>query len=91
MKITDIINQIGLIGIYKIFHPNTKEYTFFSATYESPKIDHRVCHKASLKRYKKIEIIPCILSDHANLSCTSAKIETPESLDLMKIKQLSTQ
>jgi endonuclease/exonuclease/phosphatase family metal-dependent hydrolase len=28
------------------------------------KIDHILGHKASLSKYKKIEIIPCILSDH---------------------------
>jgi hypothetical protein len=28
------------------------------------KIDHILGHKASLTKYKKIEIIPCILSDH---------------------------
>jgi endonuclease/exonuclease/phosphatase family metal-dependent hydrolase len=33
----------------------------------SPKIDHIVGHKASLSKYKKIEIIPCILSDHSAL------------------------
>jgi hypothetical protein len=30
----------------------------------SPKIDHILGHKASLSNYMKIEIIPCILSDH---------------------------
>jgi hypothetical protein len=29
-----------------------------------PKIDHILGHKASLSKYKKIEIIPCVLSDH---------------------------
>jgi hypothetical protein len=27
-------------------------------------IDHILGHKANLSKYKKIEIIPCILSDH---------------------------
>jgi hypothetical protein len=31
------------------------------------KIDHILGHKASLSKYKKIEIIPCILSDHNKL------------------------
>jgi hypothetical protein len=31
------------------------------------KIDHILGHKASLSKYKKIEIIPCILSDHNTL------------------------
>jgi len=34
MEITDVINQMDLRGIYRIFHPNTKEYTFFSVPCE---------------------------------------------------------
>jgi endonuclease/exonuclease/phosphatase family metal-dependent hydrolase len=30
----------------------------------SPKTDHILGHKASLRKYKKTEIIPCMLSDH---------------------------
>jgi hypothetical protein len=56
---------MDLIDIYRIFHLNTKEYTFFVEPYGSfSKIDHIVGHKPSLNRYKKIEIMPCILSDH---------------------------
>jgi endonuclease/exonuclease/phosphatase family metal-dependent hydrolase len=40
-------------------------YTFFSAAHGTfSKIDHILGHKASLSKYKKTEIIPCILSDH---------------------------
>jgi hypothetical protein len=28
------------------------------------KTDHILGHKASLRKYKKIEVIPCILSDY---------------------------
>jgi endonuclease/exonuclease/phosphatase (EEP) superfamily protein YafD len=43
----------------------TAQYTFFSAAHGTfSKIDHILGHKASLSRYKKIEITPCILSDH---------------------------
>ena len=31
------------------------------------KIDHIISHKTGLNRYKKIEIIPCTLSDHHRL------------------------
>jgi hypothetical protein len=50
------------------YHPDTKQYTFFSAPHGSfSKIDHILGHKASLTRYQKIEIMPCILSDHQGL------------------------
>jgi exonuclease III len=68
MKLTDIMNQRDLTDIYRIFHPPQKEYTFFSASPASfSKTDHTVSHKASLNRSKKIEIMPCILSDHHKL------------------------
>jgi hypothetical protein len=47
------------------FHPNSTQNTFFLAAHGTfSKIDHILGHKASLSKYKKIEIIPCILSDH---------------------------
>jgi hypothetical protein len=50
MKLTDIMNQMDLTDIYRIFHPNKKEYTFFSEPNRSFSIiDHMVCQKTSLK------------------------------------------
>jgi exonuclease III len=57
MKPTNIMNQMDLTDIFRIFHPNTNEFIFFSASHRYfSKIDHIVGHKASFKRYKKIEI-----------------------------------
>jgi exonuclease III len=54
--------------VYRIFHPTSAQYTFFSAAHGNfSKTDHILGHKASLSKYKKIEIIPCILSDHSAL------------------------
>jgi hypothetical protein len=51
--------------VYRAFHPTSTQYTFFSATHGTfSKIDHILRPKASLSKYKKIEIISCILSDH---------------------------
>jgi exonuclease III len=53
---------------YRIFHPTSAQYTFFSETHGTfYKIDHILGPKTSLSEYKKIEIIPCILSDHSAL------------------------
>jgi hypothetical protein len=54
-----------LADVYRIFHPTPSQYTFFSAAHRTfSKSDHILGHKTSLSKYKKIEIIPCILSDH---------------------------
>ena len=54
--------------IYRTFHPNATEYTFFSSTHGTfSRIDHILGHKSGFNRYQKIEIVPCILSDHNGL------------------------
>jgi hypothetical protein len=56
---------MDLADVYRIFHPTSAQYTFFSAAHGTfSKIDHILGHKASLSKYKKIGRIPCILSDH---------------------------
>jgi exonuclease III len=56
---------MDLTDVYRTFHPTTAQYTFFSAAHGIfSKIDHILGHKASLSKYKKIEMTPCILSDH---------------------------
>jgi hypothetical protein len=56
---------MDLADVYRLFHPNSEQYTFFSAALGTfSKIHHILRHKASLSKYTKTEIIPCILSDH---------------------------
>jgi exonuclease III len=65
LELNHSINQMDLADVYRIFHPTSIQYTFFSAAHGTfSKIDHILGHKASFSKYKKIEIIPLILSDH---------------------------
>ena len=62
--LNDTIEQIDLIGIYRTFHQKVAEYTFLSAHGTFSRIDHILGHKSSLGKFKKIEIVSSILSDH---------------------------
>ena len=59
------MEQLDLIDIHRTFHPKTMNFTFFSkARGTFSRIDHILGHNASLGKFKKIEIIPSIFSDH---------------------------
>ena len=63
--LNDTIDQLDLIDIYRTFHPKTMNFTIFSSAHGSfSSIDHILGHKSSLGKFKKIEIIPSIFSDH---------------------------
>ena len=63
--LNDSIDQLDLIDIYRTFYPKTMNFTFFSSAHETfSRIDHILGHKSSLGKFKKIEIIPSIFSDH---------------------------
>ncbi len=64
--LNDTIDQIDLIDIYRTFHPKVAEYTFFSSAHGTfSRRDHILGHKSSLGKFKKIEIISSIFSDHS--------------------------
>ena len=56
---------MDLIDIFRAFHPNTEEYTFFlSAQGTSSRIDHILGHKSNLSKFTKTEFVSSIFSDH---------------------------
>ena len=63
--LNDAMDQLYLIDIYRTFQPKTINFTFFSSAHGTfSRIDHILGHKSSLGKFKKIEIIPSIFSDH---------------------------
>ena len=63
--LNETLDQMGLIDIFRTFHPNAEEYIFFSSANGTfSRIDHILCHKSSLSKFKKTEIISSIFSDH---------------------------
>ena len=57
---------MDLIDIFRTFHPNV-EYTFSSAHGTFSRIDHILGHKSNLSKFKKIEIVSSIFSNHNSI------------------------
>lgn len=56
---------MDLTDIYRTFHSAASEYRFFPSVHETCfKIDHMIDHETNLSKFKKIEIIANIFSDH---------------------------
>ena len=78
--LNDTMDQLDLIDIYRRFHPQIINFTFFSSAHRTfSRIDHTMGHKSSLGKFKKTEIIPVIFSDHnavrLDLNCRKKTIK----------------
>ena len=64
--LNDTLDEMDPIDIFRTFYPNGKEYTFFSSAHGTfSRLDHILSHKSNLSKFKKIEIISSIFSDHS--------------------------
>ena len=67
--LNDTFRPDGPTDIFRTFHPNAAEYTFFSSAHGTfSRINHILGHKSSLSKYKKTEIISSIFSDYTAMS-----------------------
>ena len=56
---------MDLIDIFRTFHPNAEEYTFFSTALGTFfRIEHLLGQKSILNKFKNIEIVSSIFSKH---------------------------
>ena len=80
VALNNALDQMDLTDIYRAFHSKEAKYTFFSNAHGTfSKIDHMIGHKASLNKFKKIEIISSIFSDHKGLKLeTNLKEKNPK-------------
>ena len=63
--LNDTKDQLDLIDIYRTFHPETMNFTFFSSAHGTfSRIDLILGHKSSLGKFKKTEVISSIFSNH---------------------------
>ena len=53
--LNNTLDKMDLIDIFRTFHPNAEEYTFFSSADGTlSRIDHILGHKSNLSKFKKI-------------------------------------
>ena len=78
------------IYIYRTFQPKEGKYTFFSNAHGTfSKIDHMIGHKTSLNKFKKIEIISSIFSDHKGLKLeTNLKEKSPKHSNSWRLNSM---
>ena len=75
---------MDLTDIYRALYPKEEKYIFFSNGTFS-KADHMTGHKTSLNKFKKIEIISSIFSDHKGLKLeTNPKGKNRQTLKIME-------
>ena len=56
---------MDLTDIFRTFHPNAEGYTFFSSAHGIfSRIGYILAHKSNLSKFKKIEIVSSIFSNH---------------------------
>ena len=61
VSLNNTLDEMDLTDIYRAFHLKEAKYGFFSSVHGTfPKIEHMIGHKASLNKFKKIEIISSI-------------------------------
>ena len=88
MALNNALDELDLTDIYRAFHAKEAKYTFFSSVHGTfSKIDHMIDYKASLNKFKKIEIISSIFSDHKGLKLeTNLKEKNTKRLKTMEIE-----
>ena len=62
--LTETLDEMDLIEIFRTFYPKAEEYTL-SAHGTFSRIDHILGHKSNLSKLRKTEIISRIFSDHS--------------------------
>ena len=81
VALNETLGQMDLTDIYRTFHPKEAKYTFFSKVHGTfSKIDHMIEHKTSLNKFKKIEIITNIYSDHSGLKLETSSTKTTKTV-----------
>ena len=83
-----MLDEMDLTDIFRTCHPNAEENTFFSSAHGTfLRIDHISGHKSNLSKFKKIEIVSSIFSDHDVLRLDNNYKKKTKKHKHMEIKQ----
>ena len=86
--LNDTLDEMVLIDIFRKFHPNAEEDTFWSAHGTFSGIDNILGHKSNLGNFNKVEVISSIFSNHSAMRLDiSYKKKTWKTYKHMGIKQ----
>ena len=67
--LSDTLDEMDLIDIFRTFHPNAEEYIVLSSAHGTfSRTDHILGHKSNLSEFKKIEIVSSIFSNLSTMS-----------------------
>ena len=84
VSLNNTLDEMNLTDIYRAFHPKEAKYTLFSNAHGTfSKLDHMIGQKSSLNKFKKIEIISSIFSDHRRMKLeTNLKEKTLKFMEI---------
>ena len=86
--LNDTIEHLDLIDIFRTLHPKKAEYIFFSSARGTfSRINHILKHTTSLNKFKSIEIISSIFSDHNGMTRNQPQKKKQEKNNYMETKQ----
>ena len=86
--LSDTLDEMDLIDIFRTFHPNDEEYTFFSSAHETfSRMDHILVYNSNLSKFRKTEIILSIFSNHNTMRLENYKKKNCKKHKHMEFKQ----
>ena len=86
LELNHTLEQMDLTEIYRTSHLSTAKYTLFSSAHRIfSRIDHMIRHKTNLSKFKKVEIIPTMFSDHNGMKLENNKRKVKRSTNMWKL------
>ena len=65
LTLNDKVDQMDISDVYRALYPRASDYTFFSRAHKTfPRISCMLRHNTGVSKFKKIEIILSIFSNH---------------------------